>query len=258
MCTRELSAALAVAMAVGFLLGGHSAAAQDREWIVVPYLWGADTSLDLLVMDDPVYEGDLDFSDLVDKLDFAFQLHVETRKDRLGLLLDFTYLDTSDGFTSSATPLPGDTRVDTSADLTILEVGGFYRPSGDAYGWDLLLGARAIDVNAELTLTPPAPLTSRQLDGSKSLTDGFAGLRYVGSIGDNWFVTLRGDAGAGGSDLSLNLVALFGYQFGANGQYSVLAGYRHFDLEFEDSNDGVPVEVDMTMSGPQLGFAFRF
>jgi hypothetical protein len=37
-----------------------------------------------------------------------------------------------------------------------------------------------------------------------------------------------------------------------------LFGYRHFTVEYEESDGGVPIEVDMTMSGPELGLAFRF
>jgi hypothetical protein len=241
------------------LLGASSASvADDREWIVTPYLWGADTSLDMLVRDDPVFSGDLDFSDLVDKLDFAFQIHVETRKDGFGLFFDGTVLETSDGIQRSAAPLPGSTTIDTGADLTILEVGGFYRPSGQPYGFDMMLGVRSIDLDIDLTLTPPSPLPVRNIDGSASLLDGFVGLRYSAPLGGNWLVIVRGDVGTGDSDLSYNLSGLLGYRFGADDRYSLLFGYRHFTVEYEESDGSVPVEVDMTMSGPELGFAFRF
>jgi len=243
----------------GTLLAGNPPAAEQREWIIVPYLWGADTSLDLLVEDDPVFGGALDFADLVDKLDLALQVHVETRKNKFGLLFDLTYLETSDRFVSPANPpLPGGTELVTDGDLTIIEAGMFYRPSGDAWGWDALFGVRAMDVGADLTLTPPSPLTPRELNGSKSLTDGFVGVRYVGELGEKWFVSLRGDAGAGDSDLSWNLVGLLGYRFGNSGKYSLLFGYRHFAVEFDDTRDGLPVGVDLSMSGPEAGFAFRF
>jgi len=233
--------------------------ADDREWIVTPYLWGADTSLDMLVRDDPVFSGDLDFSDLVDKLDFAFQIHVETRKDGLGFFFDGTLLETSDDIQSSAAPpLPGSTTIDTGAEVTILEAGGFYRPSGQPYGFDMMLGVRSIDLDIDVTLTPPSPLDARVIDGSASLVDGFIGLRYSAPLGGNWVVSLRGDVGAGDSDLTYNLSGLLGYGFGADDRYTLLFGYRHFTVEYEESDGGFPIEVDMTMSGPELGFAFRF
>jgi len=246
-----------LAVLAGFLVAAPSVA-QDREWIVVPYLWGADTSLDVRVQDDPVFGGDLAFSDLVDQLDLALQLHVETRKDRFGLLFDITYRETSDTQTTSITPLPGSTEIATDADLAIFEAGGFYRASGESHGWDFMLGVRAVELDAELTLTPPDPLSPRVLDSSSSITDGFAGIRYIAPLGDRWSVVLRGDAGTGDSDLSLNLVALLGYRFGETDRYNLLFGYRHFALELEETNDGLSIDTEVTMSGPQVGFAFRF
>ena len=82
---RRIATSLLLVAAVCVLPCG-SAIAQDREWIVVPYLWGADTSVDVLVRNDPAFGGDLDFSDLVDKLDVALQLHVETRRNHFGML----------------------------------------------------------------------------------------------------------------------------------------------------------------------------
>ena len=55
----------------GALVAGSPAGADEREWIVAPYLWGADTSLDVLIRDDSALGGTPSFSDLVDKLDFA-------------------------------------------------------------------------------------------------------------------------------------------------------------------------------------------
>ena len=244
---------------IGSLVAASPTDAQEREWIVAPYLWGADTSLDVLIRDDPALGGDLSFSDLVDKLDFALQLRVETRKDSFGLLFDLTYLDTGDSFESEANPpLPASTTVSTDATMTMIEAGGFYRPSGESDGLDVLFGLRVIDLGIDIEFLPPAPLDPRTVDASASLLDGFLGLRYITSIGQRWLFTLRGDAGAGDSDLSWNASALFGYRFGENGKYNVLLGYRHFSVEYEESDQGLPIEVDVSMSGPQVAFAFVF
>lgn len=250
---------LAGLVACGAAAIGNPADAQDREWIVAPYLWGADTSLDVLVRDDPVFGGDLDFSDLVDKLDLALQLHVETRKDTFGVLFDLTYLETSDSLGIDATPsLPANTTVSTGTDMMMWETGGFYRGSGEAYGLDILFGVRAIELDVDIAIVPPAPLAARALDASASLLDGFAGLRYVAPLGERWSISLRADVGAGDSDLSWNAIGLVGYGFGDNDKYSVLFGYRHFAVEYDTADQGLPIEVDMSMSGPQVAFAFRF
>ena len=241
------------------LLFIHSARAQDREWIVVPYIWGADTSLDVRVNDDPVFGGTLDFSDLVDQLDAAFQIHVETRKGATGLFFDFTYIDASDSFQAQSGPsLPGGTTIATGLEMRLSEAGWFFRPSGARYGLDILLGLRNIEQDIHVIITPPAPLNGRTVNGSTSIFDGFAGVRYSAPLGEKWLLSLRGDVGAGDSDLSLNASVLLGYHFGDGDKYTLLFGYRYFAVQYKENDGAVPIDIDMTMSGPELGFAFLF
>ena len=142
--------------------------------------------------------------------------------------------------------------------MTLFEAGGFYRASGERYGIDFLFGIRYFDLGADLTLTPPAPLGRRVVDGSSTLTDGFVGFRYIAPVGESWLFSVRGDAGTGDSDLSLNASAQLGYRFGDDDRYNFLIGYRHLSIEYDETDMFLPVEVDMSMSGPMLGFAFRF
>lgn len=139
------------------------------------------------------------------------------------------------------------------------EIGGFFRPSGGTHGLDLLFGARIIDLDMVLDITLPGPLMlSTTVTSSNSFTDGFAGLRYQAPFAERWSFTLRGDAGAGDSELAWNTSALLGYHVGKQRQNIILFGYRHMEIELEDSSSGLLVQTDLTMSGPIVGFAFRF
>jgi hypothetical protein len=80
---------------------------------------------------------------------------------------------------------------------------------------------------------------------------------YLWGAATSLDVLIRDDTALGG-DLSWNASALLGYRFGDNGKYNVLLGYRHLSVEYEESDQGLPVEVDVTMSGPQVAFAFVF
>ncbi len=134
------------AVVLGTMLMGASAPtlAADWAWTLVPYAWGADTSLVLRVNGDDVLDGDLSFSDLLDDLHMAGQIHFEGRRGRLGFLADVTYLEIRE---KSTTPprnlLPGGARVDTEVELWLYEVGGFIgwpvtRPGStccSGYGW---------------------------------------------------------------------------------------------------------------------------
>ena len=256
---------LPVAIALGALtlaLGAVTSPAQaeDWEWMLVPYLWAEDTSLDVSINDEPVIGGDLSFSDLLDKLDFAFQLHFEGRRGKAGFFADFTTMSTSDTqIRDGGILLPDGTQLDTSNDTILFEAAGFYRPSGASHGLDVLLGVRVTDMEADLTITvptpPPGPLTGGL---SETYTDGFAGLRYIAPLGESWAFAIRGDIGAGDSELAWNASAYLDFHFGQRDQFGIIFGYRHLDVEYEDTVDGTKVTVDMTMSGPAAGFAFRF
>ena len=255
----------AAAVVAGFFLpvlciAPASAQAEEWEWMLVPYLWAEDTSLDVYVNDDPIFGGDLGFDDLLDKLEFAFQLQFEGRRGKGGFFADFTTMSTSDSrITDERPPLPGGTQLDADTDIIVFEAAGFYRPSGEALGLDLLLGARVIDLDLELGLTLPPPATETGTVGtSDTFTDGFAGLRYTAPLGESWLLALRGDVGAGDSDLAWNASAYLGYNFGQRDQFAVVFGYRYLDLEFEETEGDITVETDMVMSGPSAGFMFRF
>jgi len=49
-----------------------------------------------------------------------------------------------------------------------------------------------------------------------------------------------------------------GYDFGQRDQYAVRFGYRVLEFQFEEDARRAKVETDLTMSGPVLGFTFRF
>lgn len=141
--------------------------AAEWEWILTAYLWGSDTSVDVFVSDEPVFGGDLEFSDLLDKLEFGAQRHFEGRRGKGGFFLDTTFLNTADSqIIEAQPPLPGGTEVRTDAKLILVEAGGFIRPGGDAHGFDLLFGVRVIDIDMDIDITPPQPLMPTRVSAS--------------------------------------------------------------------------------------------
>jgi hypothetical protein len=243
-----------------FIAVSSPVGATDWEWTLVPYLWGPVISMDVSVRDEPVIGADLPFDELLDKLDFALLMHFEGRRDRAGFFLDLTYLDVGESQSSVARPpLPGGTRVSTDLSTVLFELGGFYRLSGDTSGLDLLFGARAIDLDMTLDISLPPPLTATtQVSASGTFIDAFAGLRYQAPLGERWSFIVRGDAGAGETDLAWNAQALVGYNVGKERDNVILFGYRHMEVEFKDTGSSADLEAYLTMSGPIAGFAFRF
>jgi hypothetical protein len=124
-CNRSLSTVAIVAGIFSGMFAASPLQAQEWEWTAVPYVWASDMSLDVKVDGDEVLGSDLDFSDLLDKLDLALQLHFEGRRGRGGFFVDVTYLETSD---RSTTPpraiLPGGAQLDTDAETLLVEGAG--------------------------------------------------------------------------------------------------------------------------------------
>jgi hypothetical protein len=230
------------------------------EWTIAPYVWTAGVSLDVEANGNLVLGGEAKFPDILDKLDIAGMLHFEARHGKAGLLVDGLYMSLTDETTSSGNaPIPDGTMADTNLKMGIYELGGFYRPGGEKSGFDFLLGARDIDVSQNTDVTFPGPLgLTTSFDGSKNYLDAFAGARVSLPIGKRWNFIARGDVAGGGTDVTWNGAATFGFSFDKAGKYTLQAGYRYMRLELGKTTDrGTDITNTVTLSGPIVGFVFR-
>jgi len=231
------------------------------EWTIAPYVWTAGVSLDVEANGNLVLGGDATFPDILDKLDIAGMLHFEARHGKAGLLADGLYLSLSDESSSSGNPpIPNGTTADTNLKMGIYELGGFYRPGGGKSGFDFLFGARDVDVSENTDVTFPGPLgLTTSFDGSKNYLDAFAGARVSLPLGSRWNFSGRGDVAGGGTDITWNGVAAFGFSFDKAGKYTLLAGYRYMHIELGQTTDrGTDITSTVALSGPFVGFVFRF
>jgi hypothetical protein len=242
------------------LSSGRARAAEKWEWDITPYLWASSVQTDVSLDGDPVLGADASFSNLIDKVDLAGMLHFEGRHGKLGFFTDAIFISLSDEQARSADPpLPGGTETEADLDLGLYEGGGFYRLKDAVTGLDILYGIRVIDSSQDVTITLPSPI-SATVDGSTSdsFTDGIVGVRYSAPMGKRWYFAIRGDIGAGGTELALNGIASFGFMCDEKGKYNLRFGYRYFKTELDSTENGVDVETDLTLHGPYLGFGFRF
>jgi len=231
---------------------GLSVAQQPGEWLVAPYIWATDVSWDLAERGT----GDISFSNIVDKLDGAGLIRIEYARNKLGFTLDYIGMSLSDSTQiSTPGPLPIGINIRADIDLQILEVGTFYRPSASDSGVDFLIGIRDAENDATLLLTPINAPTER-IDTSSGFTDIFLGARYLHRMNDRWDFNIRGDYGFGDSDGTLNLIAGVGWR--SAGTFGMSLMYRYMAMEFDQKVDGETATTELDMSGPALGFLFRF
>ena len=227
-------------------------AAAQGEWLVAPYLWLSDVTLD----QTSGVSGGISASDLLDKTDTAGMIRMEAAFNRWGFTVDYIWLGVSEGANVPLPPPFVGFDLLASLDISIVELGGFFRPSGTDSGVDFLFGARKIDVDKTLLLTPAGGGATQRFDSAPDFTDAFGGARYLHRINDNWDLTLRADYGFGDSEGTLNLIGSVGFRF--NKTFALNLGYRHMDIEFEENIGGEIESTDISMSGPILGFLFRF
>ena len=233
-------------LVLGSVMCGQTALADNGwRWGVTPYLWATDVELDAQVNDQRI-GGSASFSDLFDKLEATVPVHVEGHSPGpWGVFGDLNYISLSDTVTTAAGP-----QVVTDTEILLIEAGGIYTARE---GIDVIFGVRSLGVDTEITVTPPGAV----LSADPSLTDALLGVRFSGGLSDRWDYVFRADVSGGDSEGTWNVLALAGLNYGAKGNKHVLFGYRHMNIETEPEGES-NVEVELTMSGPIVGFAFAF
>lgn len=235
------------------MTGIEVARAEATEWLIAPYVWLSDVTLE----QDPGGSGAISAQDLLDKSDAVAMIRIEAVRERFGMTVDYIYLDLSDTrvVPPSGPNVPVSVSLTSEFDLTIFELGGFYRPSAEDTGIQYLFGYRGISTNTTILATPANGVTQR-VDIDAGLSDVFLGARYLYRY-NRWDFAARADYSFGESDGVLNLLASAGFRFSE--WFALQGGYRYVALEYsEESDQGEPTATEVELSGPFLGFVFRF
>ena len=246
-----LTTARLPAVGAVLLLLFSPALAQDTPaftWSITPYFWASDTSLDLTVVDTEINGGiEVPFSDLLDVLDTAIQVHVEGGKGNFSAFADLTLLKTSDTIERPIVTIA------TSSKQTFIDAAIAYWPQGVGTPVNFYGGARytAFDDRYDITFGNN-PLVSRRSD--TDYFDLLLGVRYRFDLSDRWGLLTRGDLSFGDTEGTWLVQGLFAYTVGKRQLNRILFGYQHKVAEFKDGG----LNSDYTFSGPMAGFNFRF
>lgn len=135
-----------------------------------------------------------------------------------------------------------------SQDLVVAELTFAKRVSSGDVDFDLLLGMRVVDSQAELD----RPGTG-DADTHRTYVDPLVGARAIWNASKEWSAGLRADAGGfgSGSGVTGNAEAFAKYAFTKG--FSMSAGYRAMGLHTDEGSSPV---VDATLHGPQLSFSW--
>lgn len=206
------------------------------------YAWGAGITGTATLNGQtlPSAPTEVDFDEIIDKLEMAFMGHYEGMGDLWGFGADYTYIGLGD---------TNDAGVTGDIDATIAEAFAIYRPN-DVF--DLLAGVRYTG----LDILVSGPGGEGEADGDRSLTDFYVGGRLFAPFSDTWTGALRVDVGAGDSDLTWNAVAAVDWQ--PSDGFSLVGGYRWLNYNVDKDDARVSNELDLTFDGPFLGMTFHW
>ncbi len=244
---RILRPILALALALPVLDATAASAAEPDhggwQWTVAPYIWG--TGMDGKIGIGPVsVEVEQSFGDIVSHLDLGGMLRVEGEGRRVGVAIDFGYVNLSE------TTKLGDAEV-TSEQFNA-EVDAIIKVNEH---FSALVGARFWKLNNDIDFANPA---LSDVDAERDWTDPVVGFIARTPLADRWDFRFRGDVGGfgGGSDLTWQAELLFAFEM--TERSSVVFGYRALEVDFDSGSGAREFIYDVAQRGLEVGFAFHF
>ena len=205
------------------------------------YLWGAGISGNATLgsHDVPSLPVNVDFDDILEDLEFGFQVHYEGVGEKWGGGVDYTYIKLGN---------TNDAGVSGEVKTTLAELFGIYRANPAI---DVLAGVRFLGMDMRLNDT-----VHIDAEGERSLTDFYAGARAKLPISNSVLFALRGDVGTGDSDLVWN--AVLSVDWDISSLIALRGGYRWLDYDLDKDDGSIEAKLDMSMTGPFLGVGFKW
>ena len=236
-----------VAASVMSALAGTAMAQSTGDWDVTAqvYLWGSGVSGTTATGQSV----DIDFSDVLDRLDFAFMGSLVAQRGQLFTFADIIHLKVSEGKNAAVgpgIPVVADARIRGTIFTagvgydTALEEGARLAPFG---------GTRALRLHTTANLGIGGG--SLRVESKDTYWDAIVGVAGYTQLSDDWGLSYYADVGAGESDLTWQAVITFDRQFDG---WTLSFGYRHMAWEFPMGS----TLADVSFSGPLIGARFRF
>jgi hypothetical protein len=241
---------------------GTPVTASDWRWSVTPYVWATDVGVDVAIADRTVIDEEIPIGELLEDLETIAQVRLEAQRGAHGLFLDLFDVTLAEDAAELALPGgQGTALVTPEMGMTLLELGGLYDPRGDQRGFQLLYGARLLSQRARIDAAfelVDGSAVDRSWEIDDTLVDALLGVRYVRRLGERWSIETRVDLSAGGTELTWSAAPSLGYSFGAQGRYTVQAGYRRMVVDFDTAATPAEVDAEMTLSGFLVGLRVGF
>jgi hypothetical protein len=216
------------------------------QYAVAPYLWAAGIDGSMTVADR---EADIDvpFDTILDNLDLALMGHFAMRNERWVLSSDLVFVDlesSEDRAQGTAT---------AGLELTLIELAGGYRVSPAVA---LLGGVRWVDARTSLSFA--GEIADEDASSGSDWVDPFVGVHVMGELSRRWWVGARADVGGFGVGCELAWQAYADVGYRASETVSIIVGYHALDMDYVSGGGVREADLDIRLSGPQLGIVFSF
>ena len=256
-----LTACAVVATALAGATRAHAQAApppslaMDGDWhfVIAPYFWASGISGNVSIGDLVSVPIDKSFSDIIADFDIGLMARFEGRKGRFGFSTDLLYIDLG-------APVLGNVAggLDANVDFrqAIVEGVGTFRAwhggrADNPAFVDVLAGARYYGTKARL---------QSSLEDTDFVTinwlDAVAGVRFHAPLGKRFSLLGRGDVAGFGSTFTWEVEGDLAARLGE--RWLVGAGWKHLDIDFDESEGARRKVVDIAYDGPRVWFAYSW
>lgn len=245
---------LFLALCPGSLLAKDSAPSDT--WVFMADLYAWMPAIDLTSASGQ--ETSIDFSNILDNLNFTVMGSVGARKDKWFLGTDVLYMNLSDTATTTATVARvGTAAVNANVDLKVwivTPIAGYRVIDKEKFTMDVFAGARYLHLKVGVDASNANPFGLPLLINRSDSTDnwdGIVGVRGDINLTEKWHLPYYLDIGTGDSKYTWQGFAGVGYRINS---FDIVAGYRYLDYDLDDNK----VIDDMTVRGPLVGFRYFF
>ena len=221
------------------------------EFAVTPYLWMSGFKANIDTPQGESVKVDESFTDILGDLKFAFMAGFEAKHGRFVSVQDIFFLSMGSSADGHIGPVPIDAEVDEKL-LTTTHLFGYRVVDDGPMFVDLMAGGRFTSIKIDVELT--GPLQTIERDTKKTEFGPVIASRVRFPLSERWGVALYGDLGGFGIGADLSWQLLGTVQYAISDNWSLVAGWRHFNAK-QDKNGW---DVDIKLDGPILGATFRF
>jgi len=224
-------------------------AADDDGWTgqITPYAWGSGLGGTITPFSGaPTVRFDKSFGEVFEDLDAAFFVSAYARRDRLVLLGDLSFSDSSkSGLVPPGIPGEGSLR---QSSLTL--AGGWRAIQDERVHVDLLAGLRQWRVRGSVEV----PLVGVARSPTADFTDPLLAVRANFTLAPRWSLIAYADVDVfgGGSEQTYQWLGTFNYSHDERWAFS--AGLRQLRVDYRSGG----TRLDARLSGPLLGASWRF